>query len=165
MRYSTFQRKFKTAEDFSRAYGALSCEEARALIDAEPTGYHIKACMFDCWRRARLEFLASKVRVSFSGDGLLSVVFFEDGNEFDGNDFEHVYTLDAGSTAAFLNEAQRRYSVPRENTKAVLEWIAENVSRPGTGEELQEKWIGRGLHGTRTVREDFPGGISRTEEF
>lgn len=165
MRYSTFQRKYKTAEDFTKAYGALSCEEARALIDAEPTGYHIKACMFDCWRRARLEFLASKVRVSFSGDGLLSVVFFEDGSEFDANDFEHVYTLDAGSTAAFLKEAQRGNPVPRDNTKAVLEWIAENVSRPGTGEELQEKWIGRGLHGTRTVREDFPGGISRTEEF
>lgn len=56
MTYSKYRAKFKTVEEFKKAFGRLSEEEARALIDAESCATHIKAQMFSTWRSARAEY-------------------------------------------------------------------------------------------------------------
>lgn len=56
MTYSKYRAKFKTVEEFKKAFGRLSEEEARALIDAERCEIHIKACMMSTWQSARAEY-------------------------------------------------------------------------------------------------------------
>ena len=55
MTYSKYRAKFKTVDEFKKAFGRLSEEEARALIDAERCEIHIKACMMSTWRKAKKE--------------------------------------------------------------------------------------------------------------
>ena len=56
MTYSEYRAKFRKDETFRKAFGQLTEDEARALIDAERCEIHIKACMMSSWRKAKKEF-------------------------------------------------------------------------------------------------------------
>ncbi len=55
MTYSEYRAQFAATEEFRRAYGRLSEEEACALIDAQKTSTTVKACMITTWRSCREE--------------------------------------------------------------------------------------------------------------
>ncbi len=102
------------------------------------------------------------VRARLPEDGGLEIIFYEDESDFDGNDFEYRYSLDAENTDAFLKTLPHRSSDTKSD---VEEWLIENINCKGIGYDLQEKWAEMGLHGRRVVWEDFPGGIYREETF
>lgn len=162
MTYSEFRNQFPTVEQFRWAYGNLTEKKARALIEAEVCPTHIKACMYTAWRSARKEVLLENVAVHLHDDGGLSITFFEDDSEFDGNDFEYIYSLDADNTARFLDKISHGWADPKENIK---DWLADNIRFDDFGESLQRKWRGMHLHGTHVVHEDYPGGIHRESRF
>lgn len=162
MTYSEFRDQFSTVEQFRWAYGKLTEEEANALITAEVCPTHIKAAMFSTWKQARREVLLRNIRIRLKDDGSLTIIFYEYDSEFDGNDFEYIYSLDAENTGLFLKQI---YSPWADNKINIEEWMVKNVNCNGFGSDLKEKWIQMGLHGTYTVFEDYPGGIHRKEEF
>lgn len=162
MTYSEFRNRFTDVKEFRRAYGALTYEEAKALIDAETSPTHIKARMIDTWKTARLEVRLQNIDIRLHADRGLSIVFHEDDSDFDGNDFEYTYSLDAENTAAFIRMIPRIWSDPEIN---IQEWLVENIACEGIGGDLKDEWIRTGLHGKCTVWEDYPGGIYREESF
>ena len=162
MTYSEFRNQFTSVEAFRLAYGKLSFEEARALIDAEQCPTSIKACMITKWREARRRLLLTNVAVRLYDNGELSIVFYEDDSEFDGNDFEYRYSLDADNANSFLQMIPHGWADKKTN---IEEWLIENIHCDGLGGDLQEKWVQMGLHGIHVVWEDYPGGIYREENF
>lgn len=161
MTYSEYRNQFSDVESFWLAYGVLTIEEAKALIDAEVASPSIKAAMITSWYSARRKVKLRDVSIRKRDDGL-SIVFYEDDSDFDGNDFEYTYSLDTGNTEVFLENIPRSY---RETQVNIEEWMVGNVRCDDYGWDLREKWIQMGLHGTRIVREDYPGGIYREEIF
>lgn len=53
--FSEYRNQFKSEEEFKKAFGKLSEEEAHALAAAEPAGTTIKACIITTWRKCREE--------------------------------------------------------------------------------------------------------------
>ncbi len=162
MTYSEFRNQFSSTEGFMHAYGALSYEEACALIEAENTSTTAKACMITTWRKARRKVNLWNVSVNIYDDNRLTIVVYEDDSEFDGNDFEYRYSLYADNATAFMNMIPHPYSDMKTN---IEEWLCENGLCKGLGSDLQQKWIQMGLHGSHVVFEDYPGGIYREEDF
>ena len=94
--------------------------------------------------------------------GSLDIIFHEDDSEFDGNDFEYHCSLNSERTETFLK------MIPHhdEDVKANVEdWLVENGLCARLGRDLLRKWTRMGLHGNRSIWEDYPGGIYRKEEF
>ena len=54
MTYSEFRNQFSDTWRFRNAYGSLTYEEAKAMIDAETCPPGDKAAMIDAWREAIL---------------------------------------------------------------------------------------------------------------
>lgn len=161
MTYSEFRNRFTSVEAFELAYGRLSMEEARALIDAEKCAPFIKACMITKWGQARREVLLANIKVAKCSDGALHVVFYEGGSEPGGNNFVYRCALDLNSTNAFLQMIPHRWDDEKTD---IEEWLIENLYGSGSGGELKETWSLLGLHGY-AVWEDRPEGIYREEEF
>ena len=162
MTYSEFRDQFSSAESFILAYGLLSFEEAKAMIDAENSPPDIKPCMITEWREARRKVILRNIDVSLSENGGLNIVFYEFDSEFDGNDFQYEYSLESNNTEMFLKMIPHSSDTP---TTDIEEWLIENIECDGIGRDLQQKWIKMGLHGKRAVTEDYPGGIYREEVF
>ena len=55
MTYSEYRDSFASTEEFKKAFGALSQEEAYALISTIKGSTAIKACAVSCWRNAKDE--------------------------------------------------------------------------------------------------------------
>ena len=53
MTYSEYRSRFKSVSEFEKAFGQLSEQEARALIEASNSGTTAKACMFATWEKCR----------------------------------------------------------------------------------------------------------------
>ena len=162
MTYSEFRNQFSDILSFKNAYGSLTYEEAKALIDAEASPVHIKAAMIDFWREARRSVKLRNIGVSYSEGQGLEIIFYEYESEFSGNDFEYRYILDAENTGKFLKMIPHKWADPKIN---IQEWMIENIEYLGRGLELQRKWMDMGLHGKNVDWEDYPGGINRTIEF
>jgi len=163
MTYSEFRNQYSTIRSFVDAFGALTYEDANALIDAEkicPPA--IKACLIDTWYVARRLVKLRYINVSYSDSKDLNIVFNEYDSEFSGNDFEYRYLLDADNTAAFMSMIPHPWEDPNLN---IQDWLIENVDCLGRGVDLQGKWIEMGLHGTSVDREDYPGGIHHIATF
>ncbi len=151
MTYSEFRNQFSDNWSFMRAYGSLAFEEVKALIDAEICPPSEKADMIEGWRDARRNVKLRTVGVSYSESRELEITFFEYDSDFNGNDFEYRYSLDADNTDAFLNMIPHQWADPKIN---IQEWLIENVDCRGHGLDLQKKWIEMGLHGTSVDWED-----------
>ena len=162
MTYSEFRNQFTSVEAFRLAFGNLSFEDARALIDAEKSSPSIKACMITAWRESRRKVMLSDISVSLYENGELRVIFYEDDSDFDGNDFEYRYSLDANSAKLFV---QMIPSVWADKKTDIEEWLIDNIHCDGIGGDLQEKWVQMGLHGRHVVWEDYPGGVYREDTF
>ncbi len=162
MTYSEYRNQFSNTWSFNNAFGSLTYEEAKALIDAEITSPDIKACMFETWRNARRIVKLRNIGVFYSDFRELEIIFYEYESEFSGNDFEYKYALDADNADAFLNMIPHQWADPEINIK---EWLIENVDCLGRGLDLQRKWIEMGLHGTWVDWEDYPGGIHHKGAF
>lgn len=156
MTYSEFRNQFSSTWSFEDAYGSLTYEEAKALIQAEISPPSIKACMIDKWRDSRRKVKLRNIGVFYSDSRELEIIFYEYDSEFSGNDFEYRYSLDTDNADAFLNMIPHQWADPEINIK---EWLIENVDCRGRGLDLQKKWIEMGLHGTNVDWEDYPGGI------
>ncbi|MBQ3860594.1 MAG: hypothetical protein II779_08695 [Clostridia bacterium] len=162
MTYSEFRNQFASTDSFMWAYGRLSIEEARALIEAENTSATVKACMMTAWREARRKVMLRHVDVYFMENSSLSVVFHEYDSDYDGHDYEYRFSLDADNTDAFLKMIPHPSAEMRIN---IEDWLCENIQCGGFGDDLQREWSRMGLHGRHVVREDYPGGIYREEAF
>lgn len=162
MTYSEFREQFSGVNEFMWAYGQLTYEEAKAMIDADKGSPGIKACMMTTWYKARRRYRLHGVPVCLRDDGSLSIMFLEMDSEFDGNDFEYTYSLDPDNTSLFLNKLPNRWT---DKKTEIEEWLIENIDCEGFGYDLLDKWIRMGLHGKQTVYEDYPGGIFREESF
>lgn len=55
MTFSEYRKQFKSVEEFRRAFGKLTEEEARTLISAENASVSIKAAIFTTWQMAKKE--------------------------------------------------------------------------------------------------------------
>ena len=55
MTYSEYRKQFKSVEEFRRAFGKLTEEEARALISAENAPVTVNAAIFTTWQNAKKE--------------------------------------------------------------------------------------------------------------
>lgn len=162
MTYSEFRNQFSDVDSFLWAYGKMTLEEARDLIEAEDTSATVKACMMTTWREASRKVKLHNVGVTIWIDRSLSVVFHEYDSDYDGHDYEYRYSLDADNAAAFIDLIPH----PCSETKSdIEEWLCENVQCSGLGSDLRQKWVQMGLHGYYSVREDYPGGIYREEAF
>ena len=162
MTYSEFRNQFSNTWSFMHAYGSLSFEEVKALIDAEMCPPSEKTDMFDAWRDARRNVKLRTIGVFYSDSRELEIIFYEYDSEFNGNDFEYRYSLDADNADAFLNIIPHQWADPKTN---IQEWLIENVDCRGRGMDLQKKWIEMGLHGTWVDWEDYPGGIHHKGAF
>ena len=162
MTYSEFREQFSSVESFIQAYGQLSFKEAKAMIDAEKSSPGMRACMITKWREARRKVILRNIDVRLPNNGGLNIVFYEFDSDFDGNDFQYKYSLDANNADNFLKMIPHNWSVL---TTDIEEWLIENIQCDGIGSDLQQKWIQMGLHGKRVVSEDYPGGIYREEAF
>ena len=114
------------------------------------------------WKASGRLQIPGDVCVCLSDQGSLTISFYEDDSDFNGNDFEYRYSLDAESTELFLKKIPHRND---DAKKDVGEWLKENVKCDGFGYDLLEMWSRMGLHGSHLVREDFPGGIYREQAF
>ena len=162
MTYSEYRNQFPTIQSFVQAYGALTIDEVEELIKNDGCPVSMKAFMIEVWHEARRIVKLRKIGVSYSESRNLAITYFDYDSEFNGNDFEYTYSLDADNANAFLNQIPRRWSDPTTNIK---EWLVENVDFSDHGLNLQRKWIKMGLHGTSVDREDYPGGIYHTYNF
>ena len=162
MTYSEYRNQFSNIRSFIRNYGELTLEEAEALIDADNCPPSIKPCLIDMWREARRLDKLRTIAVFYSEQGKLTITFYEYDSEFNGNDFEYSYSLDADNTAAFLKKIPKQWADPKTN---IREWLVENVDCRGHGLDLQDKWIEMGLHGESVDFEDYPGGIHHVWKF
>lgn len=162
MTYSEYRNQFSNVESFRRAYGNLTYEAVKALIDAEESSPSIKAAMMTTWYHARREVKLRNIDIRLREDDGLSIVFYEYDSEFDGNDFEYRYLLDPANKEKFLKGIPRNYDDVKTD---IEEWLVKNINCEGFGWDLREKWVQMGLHGTRIVWEDYPGGIYREEPF
>ena len=162
MHYLEFADQFSTEYEFMEALGNLSYEEAKTMIDEHRLPDRIKTARMEKWHRARKMVKLHGINVDLHADGSLRIVFYEDESEFDGNDFEYWYSLDAGNTALFLERVPSRYG---DQKIEIEEWLLENIDCGGIGGDLQEKWMQMGLHGSHVVYEDYPGGIFRETFF
>lgn len=54
--FSEYRALFETTEQFKRAFGQLSKEEAYALIDRTGAAISIKACIASVWQKCVAEF-------------------------------------------------------------------------------------------------------------
>ena len=77
MTYTEYRNQFPDDWRFRNAYGELTYEEAKALIDAETAPAHVKAAMLDAWREARRNKKLWNVGVSISDKRELTVTFFD----------------------------------------------------------------------------------------
>ena len=164
MTYSEFRAQFSSVEDFMQAYGRLPEEEANALIDAEQAPNFIKACMITTWRQARRKAKLASITVRISENGELTVIFYVDKSEFDGdtNYFQYHYSIDADNTDAFLKTLPCHYE---DSKTAVEEWLVNHINCEGISLDLRERWIQMGLHGKRIVHRDYAVGVSTEEKF
>lgn len=162
MTYSDFKNQFSSAWSFMHAYGSLTYEEAKALVDAEICSPSIKASMIDSWRDARRNVKLRNIGVFYSDSRELEIIFNEYDSEFSENDFEYRYSLDADNADAFLNMIPHQWADPKIN---IQERLIENVDCRGRGLDLQRRWIEMGLHGTSVDWEDYPGGIHHKGVF
>lgn len=162
MTYSEFRNQFSNVENFMRAYGALTAEESKALIDAENASPRTKFCLIAIWHEARKIVKLQNVKVNLHDDHSLTIVFYEDDSDFDGNDFEYRYLLDADYTNIFIKTIPQPYYEIIDN---IEEWLCDNIHCDGLGSDLQQQWVKMGLHGSHVVVEDYPGGIYREEMF
>lgn len=162
MTYSEYRNQFTDNEEFLWAYGSLTKEEAKAMIDAEICPPSIKACMMDTWRVARRSVKLRRIAVHYSESRELVIIFYDYDSDFNGNDFEYSYSLDAENTAEFLKQIPLLWHDLETNVK---EWMIENVDLSDHGLGLQRKWIEMGLHGKSEDIEDYPGGIHHMFEF
>lgn len=55
MTYSEYRKQFKSVEEFRRAFGKLTEEEAHALIAAEKAPVTVKAAAFTTWKMVKKE--------------------------------------------------------------------------------------------------------------
>ena len=55
MTFSEYRKQLKSVEEFRRAFGKLTEEEARTLISAENASVSIKAAIFTTWQMAKKE--------------------------------------------------------------------------------------------------------------
>ena len=162
MTYSEFRDQFPSDERFMEAYGLLSFEEAKAMIDAEYSSPDRKACMINKWHEARRKVILENIDVCLPKNGGLNIVFYEFDSDFDGNDFQYEYSLDSKNADMFLKMIPRTPEGPKTD---VEEWLIENIQCDGIGSDLKQKWFQMELHGKRIVSEDYPGGIYRVEVF
>ena len=86
--------------------------------------------------------------------------FYEDDSEFDGNDFEYTFYLDAENAAKLraLMFADGQY-------RSTEEWMQANVRDQKFGHGFEKYCIDHDIHGVREVYEDYPGGINYYREF
>ena len=162
MTYSEFKSQFSSEDSFKNAYGRLPLEEVISLISAERWNVTSKACTITKWYQIRRSVLLRNIKVELHDDGALSIVFHEDDSEFDGNDFEYRYSMDARNTEQFLKTVANKW---KGRTTDIEEWLIKNINCDGMGADLMDEWIQMGLHGTRIVWEDYPGGICRKDDF
>ena len=162
MTYSEYRNQFPTIQSFVQAYGSLTYDEVKALIKNDACPISIEPFIIDMWHEARRIVRLYKIGVFYSEDRNLAITFYDYDSDFNGNDFEYTYSLDADNADAFLTQIPRRWPNPTTNMK---EWLIENVDCRGHGLDLQRKWIEMGLHGTNVDREDYPGGIHHTFVF
>lgn len=162
MKYSEFRNQFSDVESFMRAYGRLAFEEAKAMIDAENAALRTKAFLISVWHEARREVKLRNVDVTVWDDHRLSIIIYEYDSDFDGNDFEYRYSLDAENAAAFFDMIPHGSSDLKTD---IEEWLCEHDLCEGLGGSLRQEWIRMGLHGSHVVYEDYPGGIYREEAF
>ena len=162
MTYSEFRNQFPTVESFMSAYGKLPIEEATAMIDAESASLRTKSCLINVWYDARRGVKLWNVSVNIYDASRLTIVVYEDDSEYDGNDFEHRYSLDTDNLIVFIDMIPHPFADMKAN---IEEWLCDNDLCKGLGGDLQQKWIQMGLHGTHAIYEDYPGGIDWEEAF
>ena len=102
--------------------------------------------------------------VRMSEDGALVIRFVdEEDDPFCSGDVWYYYCLDAGNAAALLGRIPRRGGSPVADVEA---WLDDERFDPRyCGGDMMQALMKMGLHGTRTVMEDYPGGIHRNTEF
>ncbi len=162
MTYSEFRNQFSDTWRFRNAYGSLTYEEAKAMIDAETCPPGDKAAMIDAWREARRIVKLKNIGVFYSERRGLEITFNEYDSEFSGNDFEYIYRLDVENTDKFLKMIPHEWEDPKIN---IQEWMIKNIEYLGRGLELQKKWIEMGLYVACADLEDYPGGINHRGFF
>lgn len=162
MTFTEYKNQFSDNWSFRQAFGKLTYEEAKAMIDAEMCPPDKKAAMIGIWREEMRSEKLRNIGVSYSESQGLEITFNEYESEFSGNDFEYRYILDAENTDKFLKMIPHEWEDPKAN---IQEWMIENIEYLGRGLELQRKWIEMGLHGTNIDWEDYPGGINHKGEF
>ena len=121
--------------------------------------------MMNDQRRANVDERLYGTKVRWLGPDGLRICFFEDGSDFDGNDFDYIYSLDGVHAKRFYEMISNRAEGDEPEEAAFKEWLVDHVDCSGIGLDLKAEWIRRGLHGTVHVHEDYPGGIDRTETF
>lgn len=57
MTYTEYRNSFKNVDEFRKAFGQLSEDEAKAIIAADSCPNFIKACIITTWRSAHREWL------------------------------------------------------------------------------------------------------------
>ncbi len=162
MNYYEFKKQFQGSEDFKRAYGALSYDEAKAIVAAGNYSDYTQESMLKEWKICHLDACLSNFDVHVHGGGEVIIKFYEFDSEFDGNDFEYTYYLNDINGKKLVSMIPKKWNDPVIDLK---QWICDNINCEGTGYDLRSKWTEMGLHGIRTVHEDYPGGIHRVEEF
>lgn len=55
MTFSEYRKQFNSVEEFKRALGKRTEEEAHAMIASDNSSTTVKAAMLDTWRMARKE--------------------------------------------------------------------------------------------------------------
>ena len=162
MTYSEFRNQFSNIQRFVQAYGSLTYEEVGTLIDEDMCPIRIKPYMIDLWREARRIVKLRKVHVCYSENRELEIIFDDYNSNFNGNDFEYSYSLDADSTVEFMRIIPHPWAEPEIN---IEEWLIENIDCIGHGLDLQRKWEEMGLHGKNVDTEEYAGGIHHTFYF
>ena len=95
----------------------------------------------------------------YESDGDIRVVYDIYDSEFDDNDFS--YTFSISSIYAQKLKKLLKASTKEELNEKIKSGFGENYYESGLESFLKKK----GIHGTKTVREDYPGGICGTERF
>ncbi len=97
-------------------------------------------------------------------DGPLCIRFVdEEDDPFCSGDVWYHYCLDAGNAAALPGSIPRRGGSPEANAESWPD--CERFDLRYCGGDMTQTLMKMGLHGTRTVMEDYPAGIRRNTEF
>ncbi len=67
MTYSEYRHTFAKPDEFIRAFGSLSEEEAKELVSTIEGSNAIKACAITTWRMARKNLRGKNMNRKFSG--------------------------------------------------------------------------------------------------